>query len=140
MNTSENQNAIFPKGEKTPADYFTGTAWLKVLVPKDETGSYTIGDVRFEPGCRNNWHTHPAGQILLITDGKGFYQERGKPARPLAKGDVVVIPAKVEHWHGATKESNFTHIAVTNIISNVAVEWLEPVTDDEYLSCHTENN
>ena len=97
MNNSENQNSIFPKGEKTSADYFTGTSWLNVLVSKDETGSYTIGDVAFEPGCRTNWHTHPAGQILLVTNGKGFYRERGKPPRPLAKGDVVVIPLKVEH-------------------------------------------
>ena len=85
MNIKENNNAIFPKGEKVNPDYFTGNAWLNTLVPKDETGHYTIGNVVFEPGCRNNWHTHPAGQILLITDGKGYYQERGKPARKLLR-------------------------------------------------------
>jgi len=134
MNTIENQNAIFPKGEKASADYFTGTAWLTMLVPRDETGSYAIGNVVFEPACRNNWHKHPAGQILLVTDGKGYYQERGKPARPLTKGDVVVIPSHIEHWHGAAHDSSFTHIVVTNNAKEGAVEWLSPVTDEEYYS------
>ncbi len=132
MNASENQNTIFQKGEQTSADYFTGKAWLNVLVPKDETGSYTIGDVAFEPGCRTNWHTHPAGQILLVTNGKGHYQEIGKPSRLITKGDVVVIPSHIEHWHGATKDSHFTHIAITNITPKGPVEWLRPVTDEEY--------
>lgn len=137
MNTSSDQNPIFPKGEKTPADYFKGTAWLNVLVPKDETGNYTIGNVEFEPGCRNNWHTHPAGQILLVTEGKGYYQERGKTASLLDKSDVVVIPSHIEHWHGARPDSHFTHIAITNITDNGAVEWLTPVTDEEYDSCQS---
>jgi len=123
---------IFPKGEKVSKDYFTGTAWLNMLVPKDETGSYAVGSVVFEPGCRNHWHKHPAGQILLITDGKGYYQEKGKPARALARGDVVVIPSHVEHWHGAGPDSSFTHVVITNITAEGAVEWLEPVTDEEY--------
>ncbi|MDN3655469.1 cupin domain-containing protein [Ferruginibacter paludis] len=133
---SENDKAIFPRGEKTPVEYFTGTAWLNTLVPKDETGSYAIGNVAFEPGCRNNWHTHPAGQILLVTSDKGFYQEKGKPAKPLATGDVVVIPSGVEHWHGATRDSYFTHIAITNIKAGVAVNWLTPVPDEEYNRVH----
>jgi 4-carboxymuconolactone decarboxylase len=132
MSTETIENSIFPKGNKTPADYFTGTAWLNVLVPQDETGNYTIGNVVFEPGCRNNWHTHTAGQILLVIDGEGFYQERGKAARQLAKGDVVVIPSGVEHWHGASKDSSFTHIAITNITEKGPVDWLKPVTDEEY--------
>ena len=133
---NENKDSLFPIGEKTAPDYFTGTAWLNVLVPKDETGNYTIGNVIFEPGCRNNWHTHPAGQILLVTEGKGLYQERGKSARNLSKGDVVVIPSHVEHWHGARKDSGFTHIAITNIVETIAVNWLTAVTDEEYQSCH----
>jgi len=136
MNT-ENQNAIFPKGNKAPADYFTGNAWVNILVQKDETGNYAVGDVVFEPGCRNNWHTHPAGQILLVTDGKGFYQEKGKPARPLNKGDVVIIPSNVEHWHGASRDSSLTHIAITNNTSEGAVNWLSRVTDEEYNSVHS---
>ena len=130
----DKQNIIFPKGEKTSPEYFTGTAWLKMLVPQDETGTYAIGNVVFDPGCRNNWHKHPAGQILLVTDGKGFYQEKGKPARSITKGDVVVIPSHIEHWHGAARDCSLTHIVITNNSKQGAVEWLDPVTDDEYNS------
>jgi 4-carboxymuconolactone decarboxylase len=127
---------IFPKGDKASPDYFTGTAWVKILVPLDETGTYTVGNVVFEPGCRNNWHTHDTGQILLVTDGQGFYQEKGKPARPLAKGDVVVIPSHLEHWHGASKNSSLTHIVITNNSPQGPVKWLAPVADEEYDSVH----
>ena len=102
MNTSENQNAIFPKGEKAPADYFTGTVWVKMLVPNDGAFNCQIGNVIFEPGARNNWHTHPGGQILIATDGTGYYQEKGKPIQLLHKGDVVKILPGVVHWHGAS--------------------------------------
>jgi len=132
MKTKDEQNVIFPKGKKAPADYFTGTAWLNILVPQDVTGRYAVGNVVFEPGCRNHWHKHPAGQILLITDGKGYYQEKDKLARALAKGDVVVIPSHVEHWHGARPDSSFTHIVITNNSAEGVVEWLAPVTDEEY--------
>jgi len=126
------QNGIFPRGDKASPDYFTGTAWVKILVPKDETGTFSIGDVTFEPGCRNNWHTHPAGQVLLVTEGNGWYQEREQTARALGKGDVVVIPSGLEHWHGATRDSWFTHIAITNIGEDGPVTWLGRVTDEEY--------
>jgi 4-carboxymuconolactone decarboxylase len=135
MNTLEDKNAIFPKGEKASSDYFTGTAWVNILAPQDETESYAVGNAVFEPGCRNNWHKHPAGQILLVTDGKGYYQEKGKPAKLLTKGDVVVIPFHVVHWHGAANDSSFTQIVVTNNMKQGAVEWLAPVTDEEYYSC-----
>ena len=125
-------NEIFARGDKASADYFTGSAWVNTLVPKDETGSYVVANVVFEPKTRTNWHTHPAGQILLITEGKGYYQERGQSARLLAKGDVVVIPSHVEHWHGAAHDSGFTHIAISNIKDGVPVTWLDPVTDLEY--------
>jgi 4-carboxymuconolactone decarboxylase len=136
MNTIENQTGIFPFGEKASPDYFTGTAWLKILVPKDETGTYAVANVVFEPGCRNNWHTHLRGQILLVIEGNGLYQEKGKRARPLHKGDVVVIPSKIEHWHGATKDSSFTHIVITNNSPDGPVTWLAPVTDEQYFSAH----
>ena len=132
MNKTEKENSIFPKGEKASPDYFTGTAWVNILVPKDETGTYAIGNVAFEPGCRNNWHTHPAGQTLLVIDGNGWYQEKGKAARPLSKGDVVVIPSNVKHWHGAAKDSSLTHLAITNNSKEGMVQWLERVTDEEY--------
>lgn len=136
MDILKNENTIFPRGEKANADYFTGTAWLNVLVPTDETGTYAVNNVAFEPGGKTNWHTHGAGQILLVTSGKGFYQEKGKPAQLLHKGDVVVIPSNIKHWHGATRNSSFSHIAITNIGKNGPVEWLEPVSDEEYQLCH----
>jgi quercetin dioxygenase-like cupin family protein len=132
MNTTENQNMIFPKGDKAPADYFTGTAWVKNLVAPADGLNTVVGDVIFEPGARNNWHTHPAGQILLVTDGTGYYQEKGKPIQLLSKGDVVKILPGVLHWHGASPDSEFTHIAINPNIQNGVVEWLERVTDQEY--------
>lgn len=137
---NEFANTIFPKGDKAPADYFTGTAWVNILVPKDETGTYSIGNVVFEPGCRTNWHIHPAGQTLIVSDGKGWCQEKGKQARPISKGDVVVIPSNVEHWHGATKDNSLTHLAVTNNSKEGAVKWLQPVSDAEYNNIHKEEN
>lgn len=135
----ENQNTIFPKGNKASPDYFTGTAWVNILVRKDETGTYSIGNVVFEPGCRNNWHTHAAGQTLIVIEGKGWYQEKGKPARLLSKGDVVVIPSNLEHWHGATDDSSLTHLAITNNSGEGPVKWLQPVTDEEYGNVHSAN-
>jgi len=134
MNTTENTNTIFPKGEKLSPEYFTGMASLYPLVPKDETGTFTAGSVSFEPGARTNWHTHPLGQILLVIDGKGYYQEKGKPAKVITKGDVVMIPSHVEHWHGAAKASSMTHIAITNIGKQGPVDWLAPVSEEDYLS------
>ena|ERR1022692_2076974 len=134
MNTSENKAAIFPKGEKAPADYFTGATWVKNLVPPDEIFNTVIGNVVFEAGARNNWHAHPGGQILIATDGIGYYQEKGKPIQLLRKGDVVKIPPGIVHWHGASHDSEFTHIAVNTNTQKGIVEWLERVTDDEYNS------
>lgn len=133
MNIEKDRNVIFAKGNKVSSDYFTGTAWLNVLVPQDETGSYSIGNVVFEPGCRNNWHKHPTGQILLVIDGNGYYQQKGTPARVLVKGDVVVIPSQVEHWHGAASDSSLTHVVITNNSAKGPVEWLARVTDEEYI-------
>ena len=112
MNTSEKQHSIFSKGERAPADYFTGTVWVKMIVPNDPTLNCQIVNVVFEPGARNNWHTHSGGQILIVTDGSGYYQEKGKPIQLIRKGEVVNIPPEVEHWHGASHDSELTHIAV----------------------------
>ena len=130
------KNIIFPQGAAVNPDYFVGTAWLNTLVPMDETGTYVINNVSFEPGGRTNWHTHATGQILLVIDGHGFYQEKGSPARPLAKGDVVVIPSTIEHWHGASKDAGMVHIAITNNSPAGPVKWLSPVTEEEYESVH----
>ena len=95
-----------------------------------------IGNVTFEPGCRNNWHIHHAdkggGQILLVTGGRGYYQEWGKPARELHAGDVVKIPAGVKHWHGAAPTSWFAHLAIEVPGENTKREWCEPVDEEEY--------
>lgn len=103
--------SVFPMGEKNDAyaRYFVGQSYLKMLT----TEGVVIGNVTFEPGCRNNWHIHhQGGQILLVTGGRGYYQEWGKPARELNAGDVVNIPPEVKHWHGAAPDSWFAHLAV----------------------------
>jgi len=124
MNKLENQNTIFLKGDKAPADYFTGTAWVRMLVPNDPTLNCQIGNVLFEPGARNNRHMHTGGQILLVTDGIGYCQEKGKPIQLLRKGDIVRIAPDVVHWHGASQNSEFTHIAISTNTQKGIVEWL----------------
>ena len=126
--------SVFPTGDKNDAyaQYFTGQSYLKMLT----TEGVSIGNVTFEPGCRNNWHVHHAktggGQILLCTAGRGWYQEWGKPAQELHPGDAVVIPAGVKHWHGAAKDSWFAHLAVEVPGEETSNEWLEPVDDEQY--------
>ncbi len=126
--------SMFPAGEKNVAfgQYFTGQSYLNMLT----TEGVVIGNVTFEPGCRNNWHIHHAksggGQILLCTAGRGYYQEWGKEARELHPGDVVVISPEVKHWHGAAPDSWFAHLAVEVPGEETANEWCEPVSDEEY--------
>ena len=134
MDTSENQNAIFPKGGRAPADYFTGNVWLKMLAPNDDTFNCQVGNVTFEPGARNHWHSHPAGQILIVTNGIGYYQEKGMPVQIISKGDVIKILPGVVHWHGASHANEMTHIALSTNTQKGIVEWLQPVTDEEYNS------
>jgi quercetin dioxygenase-like cupin family protein len=134
METIKKSNTIFPKGEKAPPDYFTGTAWIKTLVPNDADFNFVMSNVVFEPGARNNWHTHPGGQILIATEGTGYYQEKGQPIQLLHKGDVVKILPDVLHWHGASADSEFTHIAINPNTENGVVTWLQKVTDEEYNS------
>ena len=125
---------VFPIGYKNDAfaEYFIGQSYLKLLTSE----GVTICNVTFEPGCRNNWHIHRSekggGQILLCTDGRGWYQEWGKEARELHPGDAVVIPAGVKHWHGAAKDSWFSHLSVEVPGENTSNEWLEKVDDEEY--------
>lgn len=131
MSDNFDGNGIFPKGPKNEAytQYFQGTSYLNML----STEGVTIGNVVFEPGCRNNWHIHhKGGQILLVTGGNGWYQEWNKPARSLKAGDVVNIPPGTKHWHGATKDCWFTHIAVEVPADGASNEWLEPVDDEQY--------
>mgnify|MGYP001270253420 CR=1 FL=1 len=123
---------IFPKGARVQNDHFIGTAYLEMLNSRENIFNCPIGNVTFEPRARNNWHKHPGGQILLATGGKGYYQEEGKPVQVLSEGDVVKILPDVKHWHGATPDSWFTHIAISTNVQKGDTEWLEPVTDEEY--------
>ncbi len=123
--------SVFPMGEKNEAfaQYFVGQSYLNML----STERVTIGNVTFEPGCRNNWHIHhKGGQILLCTAGRGYYQEWGKEAQELHAGDVVNIPPEVKHWHGAAKDSWFAHLAVEVPAEGASNEWLEVVNEEDY--------
>jgi quercetin dioxygenase-like cupin family protein len=133
MKMTENQeNSLFPKGDKLTNEYFTGDAYLKTLLAKDKNNDFVMGSVTFEPGARTNWHTHPRGQVLIVTEGAGFYQEKGKPAQPIKKGDVINIPENVDHWHGAAATTKMVHIAITNFEGDTNVVWLNPVSEQEY--------
>ncbi len=117
------------------AQYFIGNSYLNPLTVPGECNVF-LANVTFEPKCRNNWHIHHAksggGQILICTAGEGWYQEEGKKAVSLEPGMVITIPANVKHWHGAKKDSWFSHIAVEVPGEETSNEWLEPVSDDIY--------
>ncbi|MFJ7512224.1 cupin domain-containing protein [Peribacillus simplex] len=123
-----NKSTIFPLGEKVEAN-FIGDAYLQMVFTVEKPLNASTGNVTFSPGARNNWHSHKVGQVLLVTGGEGWFQEVDKPAQLLKKGDVVNIPPHVKHWHGATKDSWFVHLAMTP----GETEWLEPV-DDEWFN------
>lgn len=128
---------VFGQGEPNVsfAKYFIGNSYLNPLTKKEES-SLSLTNVTFEPGCRNNWHIHHAtkdgGQILICIAGFGWYQEEGKDAISLEPGTVIVIPANVKHWHGAKKDSWFSHIALEVPGENTSNEWLEELLDKEY--------
>ena len=137
MNKEEfDKENVFGLGEENVnyAQYFIGRSYLNPLTNPKET--VFMANVTFEPSCRNNWHIHHAskggGQILICTAGSGWYQEKGKEAVSLEPGKVITIPANVKHWHGAKKDSWFSHIAVEVPGENTSNEWCEPVTDEEY--------
>lgn len=122
---------VFPMGEENKMfeKYFIGKSYLNMLSMERTV----IGNVTFEPGCRNNWHVHhKGGQILLCTAGRGYFQEWGKEPQELHPGDVVNIPPEVKHWHGAAPDSWFAHLAVEVPAEGGSNEWLEIVTDEEY--------
>lgn len=136
QNKSENNatelHTIFLKGEKGPAENFTGNAWNTPLVPNDSIYNTVVGNVYFEPGARSNWHIHPSGQILIITDGVGYYQEKGQLRRTIRKGDVVKCPPNVLHWHGASSDTGMQQIYILPKTEKGIVNWLQKVTDGEY--------
>ena len=126
------KETLFTKGDKAPAEYFVGDAWIKIVVSPNDLFDCVVNDVVFEPGARTNWHTHLGGQILICTDGVGYYQEKGKPIQILNKGDVVKILPDLKHWHGASSKNSFTHIAINPNSGKGGVKWMEKVTDEEY--------
>lgn len=116
------------------AEYFTGSVVVEPLFVPNETTSNSGGHVTFAPGARSAWHTHPGGQVLIVTDGAGWVQEEGGERRDIKPGDVVWTPPGVKHWHGATASTAMRHIAITNMVDGKNVSWMEQVTDDQYLA------
>ena len=130
--SADNFRQPYPLGEKlSPNPNFTGEVWLAPLSERKEL-NVPMANVTFEPGCRNSWHSHKAGQLLIATAGIGYYQEKGQPARRLFPGDIVEIAPDVVHWHGAAPDSWFAHIAAEIPGEDAYNEWCEPVSDEEY--------
>lgn len=131
----QKRDTVFPRGTRvTDHDNFTGPVWVEMVVTEAETFDTRAGNVAFEPGSRTNWHAHPGGQILLVTGSTGYHQERGEPIELVRKGDVVKVAPGVEHWHGATPDTEMTHVAVATQDSAGETVWMGPVTDEEYHS------
>lgn len=127
------QNAsIFPKGEIATVNNHTGTVWLTELNKPDSIIDVAVANATFAPGAKLDWHIHPAGQILMITEGTGYYQEKDKPVQVVHKGDVIKCVPGIAHWHGASPKSSFTYLAVSTNSANNKTVWLERVTDAEY--------
>lgn len=133
-NQNNNDGQVFPPEGYTraPQEYFTGTVWLKSLVKPDEVTNCTITDVLFEPYARNHWHTHPSNQILIVTEGVGYYQEEGSNIQEIHVGDVINILPGVKHWHGASPNGEFKHTAININSEKGTVNWIKPVSDTEY--------
>ena len=125
---------LFPQGERLPehfSKYFIGQAYLAGLTQNKEL-NVPVSNVTFEPGCRNNWHSHTGGQLLIVTAGRGYYQEQGQPARELLSGDIVEIAPNVIHWHGAAPDRWFSHLAIECNPQTNKTTWLDPVNDEQY--------
>ncbi len=120
-----------PSRQGSP-DYFTGTVRVDSLFEAQDPARTSGGRVTFQPGARSAWHTHPLGQILIVTSGTGWVQEWGGPKQEIREGDVVRIPPGRKHWHGATATSAMTHIALQEQLDGKVVDWLEKVSDDQY--------
>lgn len=115
-----------------PTEYFTGKAYLKSFVQPNENTNCIISDVLFEPGTRNNWHTHGSNQILMVKEGTCYYQEEGKPVQQFEAGSVINILPGIKHWHGASPNAAMIHTAIGINTEKGIVNWLEPVTDEQY--------
>ena len=137
-NTADEQTPIFSKGEKGSNDFFTGSAYPNALVDADSVYNTLVGNVYFEPGARSHWHSHPTGQILIITGGTGYHQIEGSPIQIIKKGDVVKCPPNVKHWHGASADAGLHQLYIIPGADKGIVTWNEAVTDEQY-SINTSN-
>ena len=117
---------------KGPEDWFTGTVRVDPLFAAEDPGRTSGAHVTFEPGARTAWHTHPAGQTLIVPFGRGRVQREGGPVEEISQGDVVWFPAGEKHWHGASGETAMSHIAIQESIDGTAVTWMEKVADADY--------
>ena len=133
------QEILFGKGSQGPAQIFSNTVWVNMLLTdEDKVFDTQAYNVTFEAAARTFWHSHPGGQILFATDGVGYYQEKGKPAQKLLPGDVVPIPPNVVHWHGAAPDSQFTHLGMSTQVELGPADWFGEVTDEQYKEATTE--
>lgn len=117
-----------------PAGYFSGNAFVKTLVASDKVTNCTISDVYFEAGSRNNWHTHPSNQILLVKEGICYYQEAGKPLQKIPAGGTINVLPGIKHWHGASPDAAMIHVAINLNTEKGLVNWMEPVSDIDYFT------
>jgi quercetin dioxygenase-like cupin family protein len=135
--TRAESTRISPNGSRAAVrgatENFIGSVVVEPLYAANETTSSSGGQVTFAPGARSAWHTHPAGQVLIVTSGTGWVQEEGGQKREIKPGDVIWTPPGVKHWHGATPTTAMTHIAVTNMVNGKSADWMEQVSDDQYL-------
>jgi quercetin dioxygenase-like cupin family protein len=122
-----------PPSGRGPGEYFTGTVQIDPLFEAPDPGRVRGASVTFEPGARTAWHTHPLGQTLIVTSGLGWAQRWDGPAEEIRPGDVVWFPPGEKHWHGATPNTAMTHIAVQEALSGRPVDWMEHVSDEQYL-------
>ena len=119
-----------------PSDWFTGSVHVEMLFTPTEPARTSGGNVTFEPNARTAWHSHPLGQMLIVTAGSGFIQKWGEEPQPITIGDVVWIAPNEKHWHGATPQSSMTHIAIQEALDGSTVTWLEHVSDEQYSNYH----
>lgn len=129
ISNNDGLNPLFDKGNLIESEHFNGKVYIKEIYGFDRP--VLIDNVTFEPGCRNNWHIHQVGQTLLVTNGRGWYQEEGKEPIELYAGDIIEIPGGVKHWHGASKNSYFSHIAIEDPSKGEPI-WFGKVNDEEY--------
>jgi quercetin dioxygenase-like cupin family protein len=129
--TQISPNGSRPSTKGAPHN-FTGSVTVDPFYAPNANTTSSGGLVTFEPGARSAWHTHPAGQVLIVTSGTGWVQEEGRQKREIKPGDVIWTPPGVKHWHGATASTSMSHIAITNVVDGRNVEWMEHVTNEQY--------